>query len=139
MGRRSASQGWVATGHQGASCSRQPRLLGLPLNLGESGFWSSIDIASLAETTTIGYEDRGRRRSIRTMPDTSTSAALSIATTLSRLSPLLRSRTLRPAIMTPRALRIKAGRYWRVARTEGRAKASRQGLSRPPRHGTDEA
>src|SRR5215471_16011965 len=32
MGRRSASQGCVATGNQGASCSRQPRPLGLPLN-----------------------------------------------------------------------------------------------------------
>src|SRR5262245_37390901 len=32
MGRRSSSQGCVATGNQGASCSRQPRPLWLPLN-----------------------------------------------------------------------------------------------------------
>ena len=32
MGRQSSSPGCVATGNQGASCSRQPRPLGLPLN-----------------------------------------------------------------------------------------------------------
>src|SRR5262245_463240 len=32
MGRRSASRGCVATGNQGARCSRRPRPLELPLN-----------------------------------------------------------------------------------------------------------
>src|SRR6516162_1715559 len=40
MGRRSSSQGCVATGNQGASCSRRPRPLGLPLNPLECGFSS---------------------------------------------------------------------------------------------------
>ena len=35
--RRSASQDWVATGKQGARCSRHPRPLGLPLNWVECG------------------------------------------------------------------------------------------------------
>src|SRR5215467_1556840 len=41
MGRRSASQGCVATGNQGASCSRHPRPLGLPLNPLECGNYGS--------------------------------------------------------------------------------------------------
>src|SRR5712691_6039704 len=40
MGRRSSSQGCVATGNQGASCSRQPRPLGLPLNPLECDFFT---------------------------------------------------------------------------------------------------
>jgi hypothetical protein len=37
MGRRSSSHGCVATGNQGAGCSRQPRPPGLPLNPLECG------------------------------------------------------------------------------------------------------
>src|SRR5262249_26890095 len=37
MGRQSSSPGCVATGNQGASCSTQPRSLGLPLNPLECG------------------------------------------------------------------------------------------------------
>src|SRR5713101_1253636 len=37
MGCRSSSQGCGATGNQGASCSPQPRPLGLPLNPLECG------------------------------------------------------------------------------------------------------
>src|SRR5215471_15690803 len=43
MGRRSSSQGCVATGNQGASRSRQPRPPGLPLNPLECGIFKPLD------------------------------------------------------------------------------------------------
>src|SRR6266436_4819452 len=46
MGRRSSSQGCVATGNQGASCSRQPRPLGLPLNPLECDFYHASQYLS---------------------------------------------------------------------------------------------
>src|SRR5215467_23644 len=51
MGRRSSSQDCVAPGNQGASCSPQPRPLGLPRNPLECGNFD----ADLARLLAIGY------------------------------------------------------------------------------------
>src|SRR5215468_4786746 len=56
MGRRSASQGCVAIGNQDASCSRQPRPLGLPLNPLECGRYCCRAVAATSSALGVNTD-----------------------------------------------------------------------------------
>src|SRR4029450_2247689 len=62
MGRRSSSQGCIATGNQGAGCSRQPRPPGLPLNPLECGIFAPVSVCGWEGGATTPFALPIRRR-----------------------------------------------------------------------------